>query len=274
MIPKRQGERAYSPATGFTLMLIGIGLSLIFIPEFVYLRDNFSSRMNTVFKFYYQAWATFTIAAAYGVYVIVADVEAPRPSGVLRYGLVASLPIIIGLGLLYPVLGVYTRGFVETGRAAGGGADLTLDGGLDFVGQDDYNVVMCLRDIVGRDEVVVAEAEKHTYRASYGRVGSLAGIPVLANWLGHQTQWRGTGYGEAVGSRRQDLITLYEDQRLDIIQDVIDKYDIDYIMFGATERLDHGADGEIKFLDNFPVVCESGNSRIYSAAFSRSTVAN
>ncbi len=271
--PERLGERAYAPATGYTLMLLGIGLSLVFIPEFVYLRDNFGSRMNTVFKFYYQVWAVFTIATAYGAYTIVDDVEAPKPWGVLRYGFVAGLPIIIGLGLLYPVLGVYTRGFVETGRVSGGGGDLTLDGGLDFVGQDDYNVIMCLRDIVGRDDVVVAEAEKVTYREYYGRVGSLTGIPVLANWLGHQRQWRGTGYDEAAGSRRKDLITLYRDQQLDIIQDVINRYNIDYILYGATERRDFGADAEIKFLDNFPVVCESGNSRVYSTVLSLSAIA-
>ncbi|MCB0108766.1 MAG: hypothetical protein KDE53_22750, partial [Caldilineaceae bacterium] len=39
----------------FVLLLALIGLLLVYAPEFVYLRDNFGTRMNTVFKFYYQA---------------------------------------------------------------------------------------------------------------------------------------------------------------------------------------------------------------------------
>jgi uncharacterized membrane protein len=34
------------------LVLLGAGLTLA--PEFVYLRDQFGTRMNTIFKFYFQ----------------------------------------------------------------------------------------------------------------------------------------------------------------------------------------------------------------------------
>ena len=40
----------------FALLLIGLALLLAYSVEFVYLRDLFGTRMNTVFKFYYQAW--------------------------------------------------------------------------------------------------------------------------------------------------------------------------------------------------------------------------
>src|SRR5690606_29189514 len=46
----------YPMSTGFALLLIGLGLFLVLVPEYVYLRDNFGTRMNMVFKFYYQAW--------------------------------------------------------------------------------------------------------------------------------------------------------------------------------------------------------------------------
>ena len=41
----------------FALLLILTGVLLTLGPEFIYLRDNFGVRLNTTFKFYYQAWA-------------------------------------------------------------------------------------------------------------------------------------------------------------------------------------------------------------------------
>jgi len=53
-------------------------LMLIFSVEFVYLRDAFGSRMNTVFKFYFQAWALLGLVAAFGVYYVL---DGSRPPG-------------------------------------------------------------------------------------------------------------------------------------------------------------------------------------------------
>lgn len=269
-------QRLYPPAAGFVLMLIGAGLVLVFIPEFAYLRDNFGSRMNTVFKFYYQAWAAFSIAAAYAIYSILADREQLRPTLPVQRSFAVLLIPIIGAGMLYPALGIHNRAFVETGRAIGTTRALTLDSGPTFISSpDDYTVIMCLRDLVGREEdVVVAEAQKHTYRSYYGRVGALTGIPVVANWLGHQAQWRGTGYGAAVGSRGGDLNTLYTESRLDMVQGIIERYGIDYILYGSTERNDFGSAGEEKFRDAYEAVCEAGNSRIYRVGSRVSVVSN
>ena len=57
----------YPQATGFALLLAGMGLCLTLFPEFFFLRDNFFVRINTVFKFYYQAWVLWSIAGAYAV---------------------------------------------------------------------------------------------------------------------------------------------------------------------------------------------------------------
>ncbi|MBC7810965.1 MAG: hypothetical protein H7175_07465, partial [Burkholderiales bacterium] len=60
----------YPAATGFALLLMGVGLVLTLVPEFLYLRDNFGVRINTIFKFYYQTWLVFGVASAYGLYTI------------------------------------------------------------------------------------------------------------------------------------------------------------------------------------------------------------
>ena len=48
----------------FVLLLVLIGALLVVVPEFVYLRDQFGTRMNTIFKFYYQAWILWSLAGA------------------------------------------------------------------------------------------------------------------------------------------------------------------------------------------------------------------
>jgi hypothetical protein len=107
----------YAPACGFALLLIAMGLCLTLAPEFVYLRDNFGGRINTVFKFYYQAWTLWSIAASYAVFSILVDRSLPRPSAGLRIVLAAAFAISILAGLMYSLLGIRHRAIIETGRS-------------------------------------------------------------------------------------------------------------------------------------------------------------
>ncbi|HID24560.1 MAG TPA: NAD-dependent epimerase/dehydratase family protein, partial [Planctomycetaceae bacterium] len=63
------------------LLLVLTGALLTLAVEFVYLRDVFGTRMNTVFKFYFQTWALWGIAGAYGLFAcngILFNHESPR----------------------------------------------------------------------------------------------------------------------------------------------------------------------------------------------------
>lgn len=75
----------------FVLMLVLLGALLVIVPEFVYLRDQFGTRMNTIFKFYFQAWILWSLAGAYFIakFLIDADPGKIRPF--------ATIIILIGL---------------------------------------------------------------------------------------------------------------------------------------------------------------------------------
>ena len=315
----------YPSATGFVLLLIGMGLVLTLFPEFLYLKDNFGVRINTVFKFYYQAWVLWSLAAAYAVYSIMADHSLPLPHPMLRLAFGFALVLSLGAGLVYSIEGLYHRSLIETGRqhytntrhyappddwedavrrvadgervepgiilysrgslidAAEGDlfranhdgivifeddavtiADpLSLDGAPGLLNRDDQNVIECLDALVGRADVVVAEAVGDPYRIEYGRVGTLAGIPIVLGWENHERQWRGNTYPAIAGSRSADMKRLYTAADMNDIGDIIERYDINYILYGASERKKYGDFGEEKFLDGLPVVCQSGRSRIY-----------
>lgn len=314
----------YSRASACALLLIGMGLCLTLLPEFVYLRDNFGSRINTIFKFYYQAWTVWSVAAAYAVYSILDQDAGLRVNKALR--LIFALLVLMSLlaGLVYSVLGIRHRAWFETGRASGhqlslppedwaapvlqvrhgelvlpgtvlftdGGLyeageqsimrsgrqgialvdgmsvqvvkPLSLDGWQGYVGRDDLNVIQCLRELVGRDDAVAAEAVLRAYSEHYGRVGALTGIPIVLGWENHQSQWRGATYGDIVGSRRHDMQTLYTAEQLAPVLPILERYKIDYILYGQTELNQYGAAGEQKFRDHFPVACQSNEARIYA----------
>ena len=57
------GKATSNPAVVFVSLLILLGVLLTLAPEFVFLRDQFTSRMNTIFKFYFQAWIVWSLAA-------------------------------------------------------------------------------------------------------------------------------------------------------------------------------------------------------------------
>ena len=85
----------YSPATGFALLLAAAGMVLTLTPEFIYLRDNFGVRINTIFKFYYQAWLMFGVAAAYAVYVMTAGERWQGRLPVARSAMAALVTVAI-----------------------------------------------------------------------------------------------------------------------------------------------------------------------------------
>jgi len=321
-----EGSRiTYPAATGFALLLIGMGLSLTLFPEFLYLKDNFNTRINTIFKFYYQAWAVWSIGGAYAVWSIIADNRLPRPAWILRLGTAILVALALMAGLMYTAFGIYHRAWIESGRhnippsrqyappdswdspirqvsegmrVEPGGVLyinrnlndnrqsliiqanqsgivsvredsialmplLTLDGRDSMINRDDLNVITCLSDLVGKDDAVVAEAVREAYNLQYGRVGTLTGIPIVLGWENHERQWRGATYAEAAGTRRADIDKLYLALDITLVTDIIERYDISYILYGSTERMQYGSAGEEKFMDNLPIVCESGDSRIF-----------
>ena len=315
----------YPPATGFALLLIGMGLGLTLFSEFFYLKDNFFVRINTVFKLYFQAWVLWSIASAYAIYSLLSDRDLPKPNLALRCALAIAFALAILAGLAYTIAGVNHRALIETGRhydaqnrrvsppaswtepirhvhegesvtpgtvlysrlslaeaaesdllradtaglAIFAGNDtmitppLTLDGAHGLINSDDQNVINCLRDAVGRDSAVTAEAVGQAYNVAYGRVGALAGIPILLGWENHERQWRGATYYDIVGSRAADLHALYTRNDFAEVEPIIERYGITHILYGSTEFQAYGAAGEDKFLDRLPVQCQSGSSRIF-----------
>ena len=253
--------------TTFVLCLFAIGCLLTYLPEFAYLRDNFGNRMNTVFKFYYQSWLLFGIAAAYAIarYLELAARGLGQRGGgqaaVVIPGLVVavlSLLLIIA-SLVYPVAGAYAK-------IKGSGTRVPTLNGLAYVGEDELAVIDWIRRNT-RPESVVLEAKGASYRISSARISAATGRATLLGWDGHEAQWRGRAYGEMAAGRADAIQTLYRFPRPSTLEEALDRWKIDYVLVGPEERAQYGITPllESRLGQVLEVAFEQGGYRVYRA---------
>jgi len=231
------------------VVMIIIGILLCLAPEFFYLRDQFGWRMNTIFKFYYQAWILLSIAAAY---FISKKFLAPLRS-VHRIFFMIFVILIFGISMVYPVFALKDRFSSISSRG------FTLDGNKFFEDfyPEEYQAVKFLKDV---PYGVITEAVGGSY-SNFGRISRLTGLPTVLGWPGHEVQWRG-GASE-IGSRESDIATLYSTDQWEEAQRIIDQYEIDYIYISPLEQSTYEI-VEQKFLDHLSILYENSNIRVYS----------
>jgi len=234
----------------FTLLLITVGAVLVLAPEFVYLRDQFGYRINTVFKFYYQAWMLWSLAAAFGAASLLKNLH-----GVANIVFRVVIGLVVFSGLLYPTFGLMTK--TNNFKPIFG---FTLND-FDRVKREDPDEAAAVEFLLTAPDGVVAEAVGDGYSA-YARISMLTGLQTVLGWPGHEAQWRGTS--EPQGSRRNDIERLYATTRWDEAQAIIEQYNIRYIYIGTLERVSMPVNEE-KFQRYLTPVFQQGGVVIYEA---------
>ena len=223
-----------SPSVLFVFLLVFLGVALTFSVEFVYLRDNFGTRMNTIFKFYYQGWVMMACASAYGVWWILN--RGDKVTGpVVKYTFLALAGLMIVAGMFYPVFAYDNRveGFKGT-DGTGHRLKPTLDGTsvLAQRSPDDWAAVTWLNQNVSGAPVIL-EAPGHSYNYE-GRISALTGLPAVLGWALHEDQWRGD-YTEQ-GKREPDIATIYTSRDEQVTLDLLHKWNVSYVILGETEQ--------------------------------------
>ena len=274
----------------FILLLVTLGALLVIAPEFVFLRDLFVNRMNTIFKFYYQAWWMWSLVAAFGAAVLWQKLRAGW-GWVFRI----SLVVVLIMALAYPVFGLpaktndfqlpaFAQNF-KTALAAGDPAAIqtaarvwTLDGSQLFQSQypDD---AAAARWLLNAPAGVIAEAfNKSSSYSDYARMSVYSGDPTVLGWWYHEWQWRGS-VNEQVSPitdlsckapdsydprrmRSDDISCLYETNSWDVASEVISQYNIRYVVIGTLERRDYHIN-EALFQQHLKQVFQQGQVVIY-----------
>ena len=204
----------------FILLLVLVGAGVTLAPEFIYLRDQFGWRINTIFKFYYQAWMLWGLAAAVATAILWTGIKS-RWKWLVRAGLV----VLVAMSLAYPV-----NNMIEKFKTISLDA-LTLDG-TAHIGRYNEAELEAIQWLQNAPYGALVEAVGGSY-SGYGRVSASSGMPTLLGWPGHESQWRGGA--EEMGSRESDIERLYQTRDWMETLELIEKYNVRYIFIGSLE---------------------------------------
>jgi len=251
-----QDESGLSQAHLFSALLILVGVLLVIFTEFFYLRDQFGTRMNTIFKFYYQAWLLWGIAAAFGTVYLLHEWKSIS-GAVFRVGLAALLLAV----LVYPVLGLWTK---TNGFSPSGG--FTLDGAA-YLWPASPDEMAAIQWLKSAPPGVVLEAVGPQY-SEYARVATHSGQPTVLGWPGHESQWRGGS--REMGSREGDIELIYRTNNWGTAKIYLDLYEIRYVFMGGLERNTYPVNEE-KFKQFLEPVFSQGQVTIYEVPWRQSS---
>jgi uncharacterized membrane protein len=239
------------PVITFALLTLLTALLLTFSVEFVYLRDTFGTRMNTVFKFYFQAWVLLALVASFSV------VYLARFAGrTLRWGGLTLVTLLVVAGLFYPVFATYTR-------AERFQMQPTLDGTAYLARQNpaDTAAVDWLRqNVSGAPTILEAHGGSYTYA---GRISAQTGLPTLLGWEGHELQWRGDTVEQ--DQRKPIIERIYGSVTGAELQGLLNQWQIDYVLVGDLERQTYGVapQSEARLAQIMELVYDVDGVRIY-----------
>lgn len=241
-----------------TLWLIALGV-IALAELFIVVDDLYGSpweRMNTVFKFYFEAWPLLALSGwSAFLWALARPANAFQPSA--RPIMVGALVVLASLAALYPLLGTPARLALRlpstptpgslNGYAWMIGGTYTNSRGEVIDTTEDWQVIQWLREHA-RGNPVILEASIGPYRGNGSRISSATGFPTILGWDRHERQQRTaivpmdhgiiglSPLGDAVDRRLREVRELYTTTDLQRKRQLLYAYGVRYVIVGQVEK--------------------------------------
>jgi len=241
----------------FTLLLFFTALLLTIGCELFYVEDVFGNRMNTVFRFYYQAWVLFSIAAAFSIYYLHRNWKASRVAArwakFLWWGVLIFLVLC---SLIYPIAATLSKTNAFS-------TNPTFDGlaWLQDSHPEEWEAISWINSSVEGAPVIV-EAPGGAY-TDHSRVSTYTGLPTVIGWEHHEWVWRPGCLDCDLAGRKDDVNQIYESEDWNQVKALLEKYGVTYIYVGRLEMEMYGSGVGEGFENFMDVVFENDGVTIY-----------
>jgi uncharacterized membrane protein len=231
-------------------------VALSAIVEIVVLKGDIS-RMNTTFKFYMQIWVLLGISAAVALGWLADRLQNWRGwAGWMWKGFMVVLVLAS-----FTYIPLATRGkMLDRWTAAQppglNGTDYMLYAQYDDTGQPiyplqwDHDAITWLQENV-QGTPVIAEAAAGVMNVPLyhwaSRISINTGLPTILGWDWHQRQQRSILPGWEIDQRLQDVASLYGSPDQSLAKNILDRYNVKYVVVGNVERAHYAPEGIAKF---------------------------
>ena len=231
--------------------MLALALGIVMGVELVRQRDDIG-RMNTVFKFYLQAWSLFAVGSAFGLAHWAARAASWRPSW-RRAGWAVIALLFVGV-MLYPAFAARAK---VRDRFSAEASPHGLDGmaymdeasyfenNLDLQLADDKAAILWLLTEVEGSPVIL-EGVTSGYRWG-NRYSIYTGLPAVQGWDWHERQQRSVVPGAVIERRLAHVREMYESSDLPRVKSLLDFYNVSYVVLGELERATYNPTGLAKF---------------------------
>ena len=258
-------RKKYSEIKRFVLFLLIAGLMLTLIVEVVVIKGDIG-RMNSVFKFYLQAWTLLALGSAYFLPGLIRLVSKPTTHIQIKSIWKTIFVLLLASVFLFTV----TASIDKITDRISKNIPMTLDG-MSYMNystymennvlldlSQDYNAIKWMQENIKGTPTIV-EANIPEYRWG-NRYTIYTGLPGVVGWNGHQRQQRVINPSEWVTDRVEDIGDFYSQPELEPAIEFINKYHVDYIVVGQLEKVTYPDSGLGKF--------ESQNNILWTSVYS------
>ena len=251
-----------------------VGLMLLVAPEIFYVRDIYTGgylRSNTMFKFTFAGFIILSITMIYGIIRLLWFVNKKGKYSTAFFVIALVFAVLLTIPAHYTMVSLKQRcGELKRDRYKTLDGTAYIDSYTSYIVNGTYTgnlksymaaVDWFNSNVDGSPVICEVYADSYTDGCM---ISSYTGLPTVFGWQTHEWLWRFHGVVDEetdtlvsdpakdvwklyITPRHNDVNTIYLSTYAPEVQEIIDKYQIEYIVIGEMERYKFGYDNSQTF---------------------------